>query len=418
MGLSLVLRARVVLPVSGPPIDNGAVVVSGGRVSAVGRWSDLASGTSKSDIIDLGASILMPGLVNAHCHLDYTDMAGFLPPTNFPDWVSGMISAKAGWSYTEFAQSWLRGAHMLERSGTTTVADIEAVPELLPEVWTGTGLRVCSFLELTCVRSKQKAGIILEEAAERLLSLRPERGFMGLSPHALYSTTPEFLELSAELARRENWLLTTHVSESPEEFEMYSKSSGSMYHWLSKQRDMSDCIGHTPVQQGRICGLLNDRFIAVHANYLRPEDIRALGETGSSVVHCPRSHSYFGFQPFPYRELLNAGVNICMGTDSLASVNRVYGNKPELSMFAEMGVFSARNPEIDSESIVRMATVNGARALRLSGKAGEISAGSYADLIAIPFNGTAAKAFDQVVHTWSDVSASMVGGRWIIPPTH
>ena len=416
MDAPLILRARVVLPVSESPIEDGAVVVWDGQVSAVGRWSDLAEGVGSANTVDLGAAILMPGLVNAHCHLDYTDMAGFLPPTSFPDWVKGMLACKAGWSYTEFAQSWLNGANMLERSGTTTVANIEAVPELLPELWTTTPLRVCSFLELTCVKSRRQASALLSEAAERIFALKPERGFMGLSPHALYSTTPEFLELAGELSRRENWLVTTHVSESSEEFEMVLKASGAMFEWLKKQRNMSDCGSRTPVQQLNRCGLLNDRFIAVHANYLQTEDIRALAESGSSVVHCPRSHSYFGYDPFPYAELSKADVNVCLGTDSLASVNRVYGNKPELSMFAEMGVFAARNPSISTETLVRMATRNGARALGMSGQVGEISPGSFADLIAIPFNGPVSKAWDAVVATWRDVSAAMIGGRWVVAP--
>ena len=100
-------------------------------------------------MVDLGDVILLPGLVNAHCHLDYTDMAGLLPPPKtFTDWLHLMISAKAQWRYAEYARSWLNGARMLLQTGTTTVADIEVVPDLLPEVWDATPLRVFSFLKL------------------------------------------------------------------------------------------------------------------------------------------------------------------------------------------------------------------------------------------------------------------------------
>src|SRR5689334_10769504 len=129
----MILRSRIVAPIARAPIENGAVLVSENRIQRVGRWKDLAA-ENAGEIIDLGDAALLPGLVNAHCHLDYTDMAGTVPPQkSFTDWIKLMLAAKAEWNYSEFAASWLRGARMLVRSGTTTVADFEAVPELLSE---------------------------------------------------------------------------------------------------------------------------------------------------------------------------------------------------------------------------------------------------------------------------------------------
>src|ERR1700690_2231030 len=138
----MLLRARIVLPISSPAIADGAVLISGNHVAAVGAWRDL-SYAATGLVKDLGDSVLLPGLVNAHCHLDYTDMAGKVPPQkSFVDWIKLITTAKAEWNYSEYAESWLRGAGMLVRTGTTTVADFEAVPELLPDVWTATTLRV------------------------------------------------------------------------------------------------------------------------------------------------------------------------------------------------------------------------------------------------------------------------------------
>src|ERR1035438_8844656 len=124
LNAQLLLRARVVLPVSQPPIREGAVLVSGKRISAVGSWREL-SANPPSQAVDLGEAVLMLGLVNAHCHLDYTDMAGqFAPPKVFADWLKLITEAKSGWSYSDYAQSWLNGAQMLVRTGTTSVADI------------------------------------------------------------------------------------------------------------------------------------------------------------------------------------------------------------------------------------------------------------------------------------------------------
>lgn len=185
----MLLRARIVLPVSRPPIADGAVLISSNRIAALGRWRDL-SRAAAGPATDLGSAILLPGLVNAHCHLDYTDMAGQPATKLFPDWIKGLMARKAAFSYADYAQAWLRGAAMLVRNGVTTVADIEAVPELLPDVWSSTPLRVASFLEMTGVRSGRDPRAIVQEAVAKTTALKPARGLVGLSPHALYSTTP------------------------------------------------------------------------------------------------------------------------------------------------------------------------------------------------------------------------------------
>jgi cytosine/adenosine deaminase-related metal-dependent hydrolase len=406
----MLLRARTILPISTPPIENGAVLLSQNRIVAVGSWKDLA-GRAPTAPVDLGEVILLPGLINSHCHLDYTDMTGLPPQKQFPDWIKGLLALKAGASYTEYAQAWLRGANMLTRTGTTTVADIEAVPELLPEVWSSTPLRVFSFLEMTGVKSQRKPSAILREAAHKIESLAPARGSVGLSPHALYSTTPLLLRQTAVLARKRKWRVTMHLAESGDEQQMYAAQRGPMFDWLKRQRDMSDCTGRTPVQQARRYGLLGKSFLAIHANYLNDEDIKALAESGSSVVHCPQSHAYFGHEPFPFQKLHAAGVNVCLGTDSLASMMVVRRVKPELNMFTEMQTFAARHPEVSPETVVRMATRHGARALGWERRVGGIFEQGLADLIAITFQGKPQEAWAAAVHHTGPVTASMIDGK-------
>jgi aminodeoxyfutalosine deaminase len=407
----VILRARIVLPVGRAPIENGAVVISGNRIVAVGAWPEIAAQFSEP-AVDLGAAILLPGLVNAHCHLDYTEMIGLPPPRYFSDWIKSLLVLKAGASYTDYAKAWLNGATMLTRTGTTTVADIEAVPELLPDVWNSTPLRVASFLEMTGVKSGRSTEDILGEASVKVESLKTQRGLVGLSPHALYSTSPALLEKSARLAREKKWRLTTHVAESSEEFEMYTRRRGNMFDWLERQRDTSDCGRGTPIAQVERCGLLGENFLAVHANYLEPADIAALARSGSSVVHCPRSHAYFKHQRFCYEELTSAGVNVCLGTDSLASVAVAPRSKPELNLFTEMRHFAAAHPAVAPAKIIAMATRNGARALGWQGRVGELSAGCLADIIAVPFSGATPEAEAAVIAHSGNVAASMIDGQW------
>jgi cytosine/adenosine deaminase-related metal-dependent hydrolase len=367
----VILRARILWPVGRPPIADGAVVVHGKLLAAVGPWTEIRL-QFQEPVMDLGEVVLLPGLINAHCHLDYTRMCGIPALQPFPDWIKALLALKAQAGYSDFAEAWLTGAAMLLRAGTTTVGDIEAVPELLPEVWTATPLRVISFLELTIVKSRRAPALVLREAEVAIDKLKSERNVAWLSPHAPYSTTAPLLAETARLARRRNWRTTMHVAESQEEFEMFKRRRGALFKWLKNQRDMEDCGRGTPMAWLEHCGLLGDNFLAVHANYLEPADIQALARSGSSVVHCPRSHAYFGHQHFPYDSLVAAGVNVCLGTDSLASVATKPHQTPKLSLFDEMQTFASAHPAVAPPTIVEMATRNAALALGRAGLVGEL----------------------------------------------
>jgi len=360
----------------------------------------------------------MPGLVNAHCHLDYTDMAGqFQPPKVFSDWLKLITETKAGWTYSDYAASWLKGARMLVRTGTTSVADIEAVPELLPEVWGGTPLRVFSFLEMIAIQGHRQPHAIVQEAVGRIDALKGFRGRAGLSPHAPYSTVPELFRLSAQTARRRNLRLTTHLAESALELEMFARGRGAMFDWLQRSgRDMSDCGLGSPVEHLERFNGLSERLLAAHANYLGKQDVALLAKRKVHVVHCPRCHFYFHHDPFPLRRLVRAGVNVCLGTDSLASVYGARRQSVELSLFEEMRTLAKNEPSLSAKKIVRMATLNGARALGQGGQIGELSEVSFADLVALPFAGKIADIYDGILHHQGDVAASMIDGRWTIAP--
>lgn len=407
----MLLRARTILPVATPPVDDGAVLIRDGKVARVGRWPDLRQ-ESADPATDLGDVILLPGLINAHCHLDYTDMAGQLVPArHFSDWIKEIVALKSSWSYTDFALSWLHGADMLLDAGVTTVVDIEAVPELLPEAGGATPLRVISCLELISVRSRSRPAEMIGEALQRLQ--RFPAGFGGLSPHAPYSTSAELLRLCAATARENDWLLTIHTAESADEFEMFRTGRGAMYDWLKPQRDMSDCDGRSPVEHLDRCGVLEANPLVVHANFLADSDAPLLARKSVSVVHCPRSHKFFGHVEFPWERLSRAGVNVCLGTDSMATMAKTRGEPLALDLFSEMRTFARAHPGVPPRTILDLVTVNAARALRQSGNLGVIAPGAAADLIAIPRLDGEPDPFQNVLDHRGKVAASMIGGRWV-----
>ena len=383
----------------------------------MGRWRELAS-RGRHTMVDLGETVLLPGLVNAHCHLDYTHMAGQFPPQKlFTDWLKLIVTTKAGWSLEEYAASWAGGAEMLLRTGTTTVADIEAVPMLLPRAWKGTSLRVISFLEMIGITGRRPPQTVLQEALDKLESLTEPPFRFGLSPHAPYSTVPELLRLTAVAARQRDCPVAVHVAESAAEFEMFKEGGGEMFKWLQRSgRDMSDCGNGSPVQHLHRCGLVNRRLLAVHVNYLAHGDASLLGRGHANVVHCPRSHRYFHHEPFPLERLARAGANICLGTDSLATVFQKRHQPVELNLFEEMRALAQAMPSLSPRSILKMATVNGARALGINGQVGELSQKALADVIALPFTGASKDVYEAVLHLPGEVVACMVNGQWARPP--
>ncbi len=415
----MIVRARCLLPLASSPVDNGAIAIEGGRVLWLGRWRDCVV-AARETVLDLGEVVLMPGLINAHCHLDYTGMGGQIPaPRVFPDWVKTILSFKAHWSFSEYAESWLKGARQMVEHGTTTVADTESVPELPEETWKATPLRMISFLEMTGVKSQRQPEDLLEEAVTWLERWpTDDRKEAGLSPHALYSTYPDLMRKAGKAAVERGFLLSTHLAESEAEYLMFTEASGPFYEWLKGQRKMEDCGRRTPIELASDYGLLSDRLLIVHANYLRTTDIDLMAESGASVVHCPRSHEYFGHQRFKYDELAKAGVNVCLGTDSLASARKVGANLPELNLWEEMQVFARSYPTVAPREILAMATVNGAKALQKKGQIGTIEKGAFADLIALNYTGLVNERpiCEELLHA-PQVREVMINGEQVRAPS-
>lgn len=397
-----------------PPIEDGALLVGDGQIWVVGDRADLLTHAKGVSVHDFGDAVILPGLVNVHCHLDYTAMSGQLAPSaSFTEWIHSITELKLGWGYSDFAQSWLAGARMLLEHGTTTVGDIEAAPDLLPELWDATPLRVFSFVELIGMRRGRDPGQVLAPALAKIATLRHPRCRVGLAPHAPYSTTPGLLRLCAEVARQHRWRLSTHAAESAEEYEMFRRRRGPLIEWLARNdRELVDCGIGSPVQHLERCGLLGPRLTVAHANYLDPGDAQCLARHGVSVAHCPRSHEYFDHGPFPYKDLTEAGVNVCLATDSLATVLRPRRAPVALDLFAEMRAFAARYPGVDPERVLTMTTVQPARALGLEGKVGDLRVGAHADLIVVRGPNRCANLFENLIHHEGPVTASMIGGVW------
>jgi cytosine/adenosine deaminase-related metal-dependent hydrolase len=403
----VVLRARIVVPVSQPPIADGFVRVNGNRITAVGKWTEAEN---KSEAEDLGEVILMPGLVNAHCHLDYTDFVGAIPaPRSFTEWINAIVDLKADVDDAAHRESWLHGAAQCLRHGTTTLGNIETRPDLLPELWAATPLRMGSFLELIVIRANSDAAQAVADLADWIANHKPPRGHAGLSPHAPYTTKPDLLKACAATGLP----LAMHLAESVEEDEMFRQGAGALYERLAAAgREMADCGSGSPIEHAKRHGVLREGTLAIHGNYLDDDDIRLLAENQVSLVHCPRSHAYFGHAPFRAEALRAAGVNLCLGTDSLATMR---DGDAKLSLFDELRAHREAFPDLELETLLQCVTINPARALGMAGQTGELTAAAFADLITLPFSGPVGNAIEGIINHNGPAQAVMLDGQWEVP---
>ena len=198
---------------------------------------------------------------------------------------------------------------------------------------------------------------------------------------------------------------------------MFQNASGKMHDWLARnERDNSDCGLGSPVAHLARHGLLDENVLAIHVNCLARGDAALLARSRAHVVHCPRSHDYFQHPRFERARLARAGVNLCLGTDSLATTRQTGKQPPVLDLFAEMRALAARDPLVSPREILEMVTVNGARALGLAGKIGELVPGARADLIALPLSGNTGRPYETLLAHAGPIAASMIDGRWAMEP--
>ncbi len=366
--------ADVVLPISSPPIRKGAVRVEGSEIVAVGPASELRPEPGEL-ITDLGASTLLPGLINAHCHLDYTKFKGAIAPKqSFTEWIKNINALRRSFSTEDYIESIADGFKLLALGGTSTVANIEAFPELLPHLPVPP-LRTWWFLELIDVRTRVDQDATLLGALSFFEQHVDWLGGFGLSPHAPYTASVDLYRLARTCGEKYGMPCTTHIAESVEEHEMFSHARGPLHDFLATLgRDNSDCGQGSALSHLIEHGVIGPNCIIAHLNYLQDYDYELVAKSGASVVHCPKCHTYFGHAPFPLKALRDYGVNVCLGTDSLASNN-------SLDMRSEMREVQEFH-SLSDRDVLEMVLLNGAKALGQAGQLGQISPGSVADLVA------------------------------------
>ena len=360
-----ILTARLVLTSSRTSYERGGVLVHSGQIAKVldsPLAVERAVRETGAELTDLGDRVLTPGLVNAHAHLELSDTRGRLDGSgSFPDWIQSLLMLRAELGDARREQAFESGARELASSGCTLVADIDSCG--LASAGCGSkALRVVAYREALDIGDVSRRRAVLATLAE-------DDSLEAVSPHAPYSVSPELAESLGGLTEKRNLQLGVHWSETMEENEWLEFGRGPFAELLGSGLDSPRRTG---LELLRDSGLLHDRVALYHGNHPGPNEIDLVRDSGASLVHCPGTHAFFGREAFPLERWRHAGVNVALGTDSLAS-------NESLDMLRELRLLRASFPSLQPDECFRMATENGARALGLADKAGSLRAGAWAD---------------------------------------
>lgn len=366
----------------GPIIADGAILVRDGLILDLGSRGELRSRHADAEMRDLGDAVVLPGLVNAHTHLELSDCHCGPPPVGgFAAWLVGMLR-RTRIPPEEMERAVIRaigiGVQQSLRFGVTTVGDISRQCHLTRTLLRESALRVVSFGEVQAMA--QRRGLLEERlaiAADE--SPAAERLKIGITPHAPYSVESDGYRRCLETARAHGLPLATHLAETKDEAVFLASHSGPLRElwdqWLTWDDYVPKFTGG-PIRFARELGLLDYPTLLAHVNYCDDEELSILAAGKASMVYCPRTHQFFGHPPHRWREMLDRGINVAVGTDSCAS-------SPDLNLVDDLRLLYRLNPETPILPLWEMATVRAGRAIGL-GDAGVIRSGVSADLVAFP----------------------------------
>ncbi len=388
MSETTIYCADWVLPVATPFLQRGAVAVDGRSIVAVGGVDELRAAYPGAQLVDFGQAIIMPGFVNAHCHVEYTAFRGIMDDEEFGDWILQLVDVKASLTPEEYLCSALLGVLETISSGITTVADVTYTGSSL-EAFKRAGLRAIVYQEVFGVDDARLDQTLadMHERLERLREEAPAQVGVGVAPHATYTVSSRLYQAIARYCQEAGVKLTSHVAESKDEVTFIRSGSGKFAHDFREkmgwERMLVQPYGVSPIKYLQQWDVFGPDFLAVHCVQASLEDIRILRQKGAAVAHCPKSNAKTGCGVAPLRDLVHEGVRVGLGTDSPASSNI-------MDMFDEMrtALFLHRAVErdvtaLDAEQAVRMATLGGAEALGLADEVGSLEPGKLADLIAV-----------------------------------
>ena len=374
-------HARWIVPITAPPIRSGVVAVEGERIAYVGPAPDAPDGR----VVDLGNSLLLPGLVNTHGHLELTGMRGFLEDLDFADWILRLATAKRAvlTSLDMLVDAARLGIAEGLHAGVTTYGDTchsGAVIDALRDC----SVRGIMYQEVFGPDPAQcdtsMAELRDQIAAARALETPLVR--VGVSPHAPYTVSDELYEEATRFARDEDLPMALHIAEAEVEEQLVTRAEGRFADGLRARGIAVRPRAESSVALLERLGVLEARPLLIHCVRLSDADVERIAKSGSAVAHCPAANAKLGHGIAPVRDLLAAGVRLGLGSDSVASNNRIdLLEEARLAVLFQRARYRRHDALTTSEAL-RLATLGGATALGLDDRIGSLEPGKDADLAA------------------------------------
>ena len=410
------VAARWVLPVAGDPIAHGAVLVGAdGRIAAVGGAASVPR-PGDAEAIELGDAALLPGLVNAHSHLELTALRGLARDLPFPGWLQTVRALKGALDPEGLRASTRFGVLESFAAGITTSADTGSGQQVAPAL-AGLGGRGIAYHEVYGPDPASCGEVVadLERALDTAQAYQSDRVTLGLAPHAPYTVSEPLLTAITAVASARGLKTAMHVAESREERELVEEGRGPFADALRSRGIPVEARGSTTVRWLERVGFLACRPLLIHCVTAGADDFRAAHRWGATAVHCPWSNARLGHGRADLGAMREAGLAVGLGTDSVAAGGR-------LDLFAEAR-FAALGHVMTAGQMLRLATADGASALGLEG-VGTLTCGAWGDLAAVDLSGPAFAAApdpEEAVAwgaTASDVVLAAVAGRVVYRSGH
>lgn len=385
-----IFTAHWLLPITAPPLANGAVAVQSDQILAIGSLPELQAQFPDASLRDFGEAAILPGFVNVHSHLELTAFRGRLEEPHFQRWIAKLVQLKNERLTSEDLLASARlGCLEAIRAGVTTVGDTAEATATL-EALIESGLRGVVFQE--CFGpSVEQAEASVQAIERKLYDLHEhihdvgaaERVRLGVSPHAPYTVSDRLFAAVAELSFEMAMDIAIHTAESQDEVNLLRDGTGAFAESLNRRGIEFTAPGCSTIQYFQQLGVLDAAPLLIHCVTVNDEDIALLKASGARVAHCPKSNAKFGHGIAPLTKLLWEGVDVGLGTDSVASNNT--GDLLEEARFCSL-LHRAQNRDallLDSTAMLRMLTLDGARTLSLDHRIGSLDVGKQADLIAV-----------------------------------
>jgi cytosine/adenosine deaminase-related metal-dependent hydrolase len=377
----ILLAAAWLAPMSSPVLPDAGVVFRAGRVVAFGTTAQLRLQFPDAVVHEAGDAVILPGLINAHTHLELSTLHRGDPPARFVDWIIGLMKQTGSNPEQSVQEGISEGIAQSLRFGITSVGDITSQPRLSRALLARSPLGGVSYGEVRAMAGRRA---FLQERldAAAMPITGSSRLRSGVTPHAPYSIETTGYQRCLATARAGHLPLATHLAETIDEASFLADHTGSFRELWTLLAAWDDDVPRSaggPVRMARDIGLLDYPTLLAHVNYADDDEMDILAGGSASVVYCPRTHAFFGHPPHRWRDMLAHGIHVAVGTDSCAS-------SPDLNLVDDLRLLHRIAPEVAGQTLWNLATVHAARAIGCA-DAGSISPGKLGDAVVFPARG-------------------------------